>query len=391
MTGQSLPGNRIEWVRNWGTSGTGWDCPAWNDLIAGLPGAHILQTGEWAQLKARVGWQALPQVWWDAGGQVVAAAMLLKHPIPVRGLSARLSVFYVPKGPLLNWEDPALRARVLADLVSLVRQEGGIFIKIDPDVWLGQGIPGQPDERTDPVGQAVMRGMIKSDWHLSDEQIQFRNTVLIDLTPDLDTLLANMKQKARYNLRLAERKGVTVRPATETDLPGLYHMYAETSTRDGFVIRDQEYYLGLWSVMMRAGMAEPLLAEVEAEPVAAVVVFRFAGRAWYIHGMSRQAHREKMPNHLLQWEAMRRAKAAGCTAYDLWGAPDVFDESDSMWGVYRFKEGLGGQVYRGLGAWDLPVRPMFYRLYTQILPRILDVMRNRGNARTKQLVTRSDT
>jgi lipid II:glycine glycyltransferase (peptidoglycan interpeptide bridge formation enzyme) len=84
---------------------------------------------------------------------------------------------------------------------------------------------------------------------------------------------------------------------------------------------------------------------------------------------------------------MRRAKAAGCQVYDLWGAPDVFDESDTLWGVYRFKEGLGGQVMRGLGAWDLPVRRVVYRLYTQTLPRILDIMRRRGKERTRRMVT----
>jgi lipid II:glycine glycyltransferase (peptidoglycan interpeptide bridge formation enzyme) len=93
-----------------------------------------------------------------------------------------------------------------------------------------------------------------------------------------------------------------------------------------------------------------------------------------------------MPNHLLQWEAMRRAKSAGCTVYDLWGAPDEFDESDAMWGVFRFKEGLGGEVVRTLGAWDNPVSPVLYRLYTQIIPKVLDVMRAHGRARTRQNV-----
>jgi lipid II:glycine glycyltransferase (peptidoglycan interpeptide bridge formation enzyme) len=92
-----------------------------------------------------------------------------------------------------------------------------------------------------------------------------------------------------------------------------------------------------------------------------------------------------MPGSLLQWQAIQRAKAAGCTRYDLWGAPDVFDESDSMWGVYRFKEGLGGYVARHLGAWDLVVRPFWYSLYTQLLPRLLDQMRRRGRERTQRL------
>lgn len=129
---------------------------------------------------------------------------------------------------------------------------------------------------------------------------------------------------------------------------------------------------------------EPLIAEVNSEPVAAIFVFYFAGRAYYVYGMSRDMHREKMPTYLLQWEAMKRAKARGCTAYDLWGAPDVFDESDSMWGVYRFKEGLGGKVVRTLGAWDYAPSVLWYKLYSDIMPRVLDVMRSRGRSKTKQ-------
>lgn len=129
---------------------------------------------------------------------------------------------------------------------------------------------------------------------------------------------------------------------------------------------------------------EPLIAEVIGEPVAAIFVFYFAGRAYYVYGMSRNAHREKMPTYLLQWEAMKRARAKNCSVYDLWGAPEVFDESDSMWGVYRFKEGLGGEVVRTLGAWDFAPSALWYGIYSEVLPRVLDAMRSRGKARTKQ-------
>ena len=117
------------------------------------------------------------------------------------------------------------------------------------------------------------------------------------------------------------------------------------------------------------------------------MTFAQGNRAWYLYGGSTDAERERMPNYLLQWEAMRRAKARGCTQYDLWGAPDVFDESDPMWGVFRFKEGIGGQVARMAGAWDYPARPMAYVLYTRVLPRILDMMRRRGRERTRQEVS----
>jgi lipid II:glycine glycyltransferase (peptidoglycan interpeptide bridge formation enzyme) len=363
----------------------------WDALTARLPDPHLLQTWEWAQVKSQYGWQPMPFIWQDDTG-IQAAAMVLKRSIPVGGFARKMCVLYVPKGPLLDWTVATLRTRVLDDLQALTRKQGAIFVKIDPDAWLGKGIPGSPDATEDSGGQALRSDLGRRGWVFSQDQIQFRNTVLIDLSASEDEILGRMKQKTRYNVRLAEKKGVTVRTGGLADLPLLYRMYAETSLRDDFAIRDEGYYRAVWQAFMQATdrsqqpFAEPLIAEVDGEAVAAIFVFAFAGRAYYLYGMSRQAHREKMPNHLLQWEAMKRARAAGCRVYDLWGAPDEFDESDSMWGVYRFKEGLGGTVYRGLGAWDFTPSPMLYKLYTNILPRVLDVMRFRGRARTKRMV-----
>jgi peptidoglycan pentaglycine glycine transferase (the first glycine) len=115
-----------------------------------------------------------------------------------------------------------------------------------------------------------------------------------------------------------------------------------------------------------------------------VFLFHFAGRAYYLYGMSRDLHRELMPNYLLQWEAMKWARAQGCHVYDLWGAPDEFNEADSMWGVFRFKEGLGGYVLRTLGAWDYAPNPLWYTMYAKVMPKVLDVMRSRGKARVQQ-------
>jgi lipid II:glycine glycyltransferase (peptidoglycan interpeptide bridge formation enzyme) len=160
-------------------------------------------------------------------------------------------------------------------------------------------------------------------------------------------------------------------------------MYAETSVRDGFVIRGREYYEDAWGRFMAAGLAQPLLAEVDGAAVSALVVYRFGRTAWYLYGMSRDLHRDKMPNHLLQWRAIQWARAQGCETYDFWGAPDTFDERDKLWGVWKFKEGFGGQVVRHLGAWDYAPSPVLYRLYTRLLPRVLAVMRRRGRQSTR--------
>jgi lipid II:glycine glycyltransferase (peptidoglycan interpeptide bridge formation enzyme) len=152
-------------------------------------------------------------------------------------------------------------------------------------------------------------------------------------------------------------------------------MYAGTASRDGFIIRPEDYYLDVWSRFMKAGMAEGLIAEFEGQPLAGLVYFFLGPRAWYVYGMSRNLYREKMPNYLLQWEAMKAAKEKGCQVYDLWGAPDTITDTDPMFGVYRFKEGLGAHLFRTIGAWDYPVNSMLYFTYHQVIPRILNITR----------------
>ena len=350
----------------------------WNEIIARLPGAHILQTAEWGAFKAGYGWKAHYPIWRDTAGTVCGAALVLERAIP-----GGFSMLYTPRGPLVDWGDPAAVSIVLDGLHDLAAARRAIFVKMDPEIITGRDDLQAPQ----PPELAVTRALEeiqRRGWHVSRQPVQFRNTVWLDLNGTEDDWLARMKQKTRYNLRLAQRKGVTVRRGALADLPLLYRMYAETSVRDGFVIRAETYYTTLWSQFLAHGMAQPLIAEVEGQPVAAVVLFFFAGRAWYLHGMSVQAHREKMPNYLLQWEAMRLARERGCVIYDLWGAPDAWDEQDPLWGVYRFKEGLGGQAIRTAGAWDYPARPLLYRLYTNVLPRVLNVMRRSGRARTQR-------
>ena len=241
-----------------------------------------------------------------------------------------------------------------------------IFVKIDPDL------------RADSLdGDAVVQLLQRRGWVLSEEQIQYRNTVVSDLTPGEDAQLAAMKPKWRYNIRLAERSGVRVRDGAAADLPAFYAMYSETGDRDGFLVRPFGYYKAIWERFLADGLAHVLLAEVEGQPVAGLILFRYGPTAWYFYGASTAGHRDLMPNHALQWAAMRWARAHGCTRYDWWGAPDVLEESDPMWGVYRFKQGFGGEFTPHIGAWDYPVNKGLYWAYTAAMPRVLDVMRRR--------------
>lgn len=327
----------------------------WNTALASLPLAHVLQTWEWGQFKSRHGWTPCYSLWRD-GSAPRAAALVLRRQL------SRLPfcVMYVPKGPAMDYGDAALASRVLSDLERFAHQSHAVFIKIDPDL--------EPPRKLGSFGEG---------WIESSQQIQFRNTMEIDLRQSEEELLAAMHPKTRYNIRLADKRGVTVRRGTMADLELLYAMYDETAQRDRFIIRALDYYRDAWGSFIEAGLAQPLVAEVEGVPVAALILFCFAGRAYYFYGMSRDLHREKMPNHLLQWEAMRWARTQGCTVYDMWGAPDALSESDPMWGVYRFKQGFGGHFVQHIGAWDYAASRPLHWLYAVAMPRLLDVMRSR--------------
>ncbi|MCX7707394.1 MAG: peptidoglycan bridge formation glycyltransferase FemA/FemB family protein [Anaerolineae bacterium] len=351
----------------------------WDAALLRLPQPHILQSWAWGETKQQTGWRAKRLLWFrttppsrsaeaDSSYQPANSFAAAAAAILIRRLAPRLplAVAYVPKGPLLDWADEALAEAVLSRLEAEARRAGALFVKIDPDL------------RSDTVeGQQIMALLARRGWRASAEQIQFRNTMISDLTRDEDALLAAMKPKWRYNIRLAERRGVVVRDGTAADLPVFYAMYGETGLRDGFLVRPYEYYRAIWERFMAERLAHLLLAEVEGRPVAGLILFRFGPTAWYFYGASTAHSRELMPNHALQWAAMRWAKAAGCTRYDWWGAPDVLDEADPMWGVYRFKQGFGGEFVPHIGAWDYPTSRLGYWGYTVVMPRVLDLMRRR--------------
>jgi peptidoglycan pentaglycine glycine transferase (the first glycine) len=348
----------------------------WDETISKLEGAHILQSWEWGKFKSENGWDVTRFIWIDKKKKINAAAQILEKNIKVLHVGPNVKVIYIPKGPLLSaWNNNYLYREVISDLISYARKRGAIFIKIDPEVILeGEGL----DDFSN-VGQIRGRNIVsklqKNGWLYSKEQIQFKNTVWLDLRKSEDELLIEMKQKTRYNLRLSQKKDVEIRLAQEKDLSILYALYAQTSLRDGFIIRPQEYYLSLWERLMQQEKAVGLLALADGEPVAGLILFIFAKKAWYFYGMSSESHREKMPNYLLQWEAIRAAKKLGCEIYDLWGAPNKMDENDPMWGVFRFKQGLGGKLVCTIGAWDYPVNKFVYNIYVNVLPRLLSVTR----------------
>ena len=155
----------------------------------------MLQSWTWGELKESLGWQATRLSWAQSAGPAVAAAQLL-----IRRVAGGLALAYSPKGPILDWRNEDLRSAVFADLVNAARKEGALVLKIDRDVPYGDGL-----------GEEVEKELRATGWRRSQDKVQFRNTLVLDLLQDEEALLQGMKQKWRNNVRLASRKGVHVR------------------------------------------------------------------------------------------------------------------------------------------------------------------------------------
>ncbi len=316
----------------------------WEVFISGLSNPHILQTPAWGQLKADFGWQAVRVIAQDCGAQI-----LIKRVAP------GINFAYIPKGPIGENCD-----QLWPEIDAVCREQKCIFLKVEPDRW--------EDETISTAGKSpsAPQGLLKSI-----HSIQPIRTLVVDLDGEENQILGRMKQKTRYNINLALKKNVVVKPYTE--LSAFYDLMEVTGQRDQFGIHSLAYYQRAYDLFYAMDLCQLLVAEYEGLPISALMAFRVGNRAWYFYGASADIHRDKMPNYLLQWEAMRWAKSQGCLEYDLWGVPDANIETleanfatrnDGLWGVYRFKRGFGGELKRSVGSWDRVYNPYLYRLYS---------------------------
>jgi peptidoglycan pentaglycine glycine transferase (the first glycine) len=331
---------------------------SWDKFVANHRKGHLLQTWDWGELKKHFGWDVVRLALVE-DEEILSGAQVLFRRFPL------FSLAYVPKGPLVDWADRTQTRTLLAGLHRLCRAQRSVFLKIEPCA----------------ADDSSLREVItRHDGVSSHFTVQPPRTIVIDMTPSEEAILAAMKQKTRYNIRLASRKGVTVRLGTAQDMPAFYRLMQITGQRDHFSIHSQDYFRVMFE-LFAPERAALLLAEVEGEPVAGLMTLVHRTSAYYLFGASGNMHREKMPTYLLQWEAMRWAKANGCQCYDLWGIPDADEDkleaefrADSetpsgLWGVYRFKRGFGGRVTRALGAFDFVYNHPLYWVYCNWMAR----------------------
>jgi lipid II:glycine glycyltransferase (peptidoglycan interpeptide bridge formation enzyme) len=256
-------------------------------------------------------------------------------------------VAYIPRGPLGRWK------LILPDLLEASRAAGAFVLVLEPD-------DGDPE-----AGALAELGFVPSA-----RSVQPTTSLRVELAGSEEEILSRMHQKTRYNIGLAGRRGVTIRPWQDPE--GFSAMLRATGDRQGFGVHTPAYYRDAYDLFHSRGEAELLLAEKDGQALGALMVFGCGPGAWYLYGASTTARRELMATYLLQWEAIRWARRRGAAWYDLWGVPDATLEElesgfearhDGLWGVYRFKRGFGGRWFQTSGAWERPIRPTLYRAY----------------------------
>ncbi|MCI0609855.1 MAG: peptidoglycan bridge formation glycyltransferase FemA/FemB family protein [Anaerolineae bacterium] len=314
----------------------------WNQFLSQHPNAHLLQTGEWGELKSAFGWKSVRIITGDIGVQIL-----------FRKLPLGFTVGYIPKPAISN---QSINNQVWSEIDDICRKHRAIFCRLEPDSWETNFI------------------FHLSSFIPSKHNIQPPRTIIVDIKDSEEQILARMKQKTRYNIRLAEKKDVTVR--AWDDIESFHKMMLLTGGRDKFGVHSLEYYRRAYELFYLKQMCEILVAEYQERPLAALFVARNGNRAYYLYGASTDEERNRMPTYLLQWEAMKWARERGCEEYDLWGVPDEDETTleanfetrhDGLWGVYRFKRGFGGELKRSVQAMDRVYNPLLYWAYLRFV------------------------
>lgn len=336
-----------------------------NDFVAGFDWGDLLQSFEWGDLKSRSGWIPI-RVFAESSGKIIATASILKRPIP----HTSRCIMYVPRGPVLDTHNDDLVDDFFQFLRGTAVDHRAVFLKIDPPISV-----------EDVISEANLRRVgfrpVRANGFGGTQP---KCVMQLDLDRSLDELMASFKPKWRYNIRLAERKGVTVRlDCNRGDLRVFYELLLETAQRDGFLVRGFSYFEDMWDCLVPPGYMRLALAYYEGKAIAGAIVYIFGDKAWYTYGASSNEYRNVMPNHLLQWTLIKWAKESGCKWYDFRGVSPRrgTNSDDRLQGLNRFKEGFSPRFVEYIGEYDMVLSPGLYWLWTIARPRIQALFRLR--------------
>jgi len=299
---------------------------------------HVVQSWEWGEFRRKTGVKVIRLGKYERG-KLVQGIQLTIHPLPF----SKYTIGYLPKCPFPDEE-------MLQALEKIGKKENCIFIKLEPNV----------QKSTIHHPPSTIHQLTPSSYPLFTKY-----NFLIDLTQSEEELLKNMKQKTRYNIRLAQRKGVKVEEKEDKKSFETYlRLYFETCKRQKYFGHNERYHRLMWETLKPAGIAHLLIAYFRGEPLAAWMLFKFKDTLYYPYGGSSTKFRNVMASNLICWEAIRLGKKLGCKTFDLWGALGPNPEKSHPWyGWHRFKAGYGGKLVEYIGSYDLVLKPFLTKVF----------------------------
>ena len=312
-------------------------------FVENHPQGSFTQCSTWRKVKNNWGFEAV--VCRNDSGDIIGSISVLIQKIPLIG-----SCFlYAPRGPVCDLHDAHTLRQLKAGVDVLAKQYRAHTFKMDPDAL-------EDDAEFCRIAKAL--GFVRSFGPDGFEGIQARFNYRLYLRGrDEETLMANLTQQTRRNLRKAIKFGVTVQVVGEEHLDDFVRLMATTGERDGFAVRPRAYFVRFLEAL--GAHARLYMAFYEGKAIAGAITTNFGGKTCYVYGASDNEHREVMPNYLMQWEMIRWAIETGCTVYDFQGiSGNLEEEGNHMYGLYRFKRGFNGQIDALLGEFDYTYRPI---------------------------------
>lgn len=306
---------------------------------------NFQQSLEWGKVKSF--WKNEVVLAEDANGNIIGSISILIRKIPIFGY-----LMYSSRGPVCDIHNVEVLTQLTEGIKLLAKKYKAMVIKIEPDI--------KSDDKEFRNIVETLGYKVKDDAKDFSEEIQPRYVFRLDMRGKTeDEIFAGFHSKTRYNVRLATRKGVTVKDGTREDLKDFHKIMIETGARDGFIIRPLEYFEKMYDELGPEHM-KVLMAYYEGKPISGVIPIMYGNKTWYLYGASSNEYRNVMPNYLLYWEMIKISIARGDDMFDLRGVPGIADNSN---GLYRFKKGFGAEYTEFIGELYIPFKSLTYKLY----------------------------
>ncbi len=316
--------------------------------------SHILQSYEWGKVKSQ--WINEFVIARDENGKIEGTLSVLIRKIPM----FPCTFMYAPRGPVCDLHNKAVLKKLIDGAKEIGKKYKAMTLKIDTDT------PAADVEYASIMKELGFK--LKNDYY-NLEGVQARFLMRVDLKDKTEEeLLSGFHHKTRYNIRVAMKKGVKIKIGTREDIPTFFELMKTTGERDGFVIRDIDYFYRMYDALgkyCRIFLAYAGEDEAHMECVSGTMAGLYGNKCLYLYGASGNKFRNHMPNYLIQWEMIRWSMENGCTVYDLRGVPGIIeDENNAIYGLYKFKKGFAGEATEMIGEFDLMIRPVWHKLFT---------------------------